>query len=140
MNNEDPIEENEKKVLENKLSKEKIKNIELRDKLKNLNVKVETLESSLEKKEKSLNDLNKQVASLMKDNLQQSEKLRKGRKEVSIPFSQLDELQNLKSLNSKLEIELNERQNDNLKTSRQLQDTEKHLQRIKEENETLNAL
>lgn len=106
----DPIEENEKKLLENKLSKEKMKNIELRDKLKASNSKSDSQITTLEKKEKQISDLSKQVSSVMKENLNLSEKIRKGKSNENIPFKQIDELQSLKSDKVKLELDVKDKE------------------------------
>jgi len=115
-----PLEENEKKLLENKLSKEKMKTIELRDKLKILSSKQTESEAQLEKKEKQIAELSKQVGSLMKETLTQSEKLRKGKNKENIPFKQIDELQELKSNLAKLEIDVSAKAKANTKLQSEL--------------------
>jgi len=130
---EQPLEENDKKLLENKLSKEKLKNIELRDKLKIATNKIAEYDTVVEKKEKQLADLSKQVSSLMKETLTQSEKLRKGKNKDSIPFKKIEDLQEMKSSIAKLEIDLSEKEKVNAKLNNELEDCRRRIQKLTDE-------
>jgi len=130
---EQPLEENDKKLLENKLSKEKLKNIELRDKLKNAANKIAEHDTVVEKKEKQLADLSKQVSSLMKETLTQSEKLRKGKNKDSIPFKKIEDLQEMKSSIAKLEIDLSEKEKINAKLNNEHEYCLRRLQKLTDE-------
>jgi len=127
------MEENDKKLLENKLSKEKMKNIELREKLKIATTKIAEHETVFEKKEKQLTDLSKQVSSLMKETLTQSEKLRKGKNKDSIPFKKIEDLQEMKSTIAKLEIDLSEKEKVNAKLNNELEDCHRRMQKLTDE-------
>lgn len=140
IDSEDPINENDKKIIENKLSKEKMKNIELKDKIKFASLKQGELEGLLEKKEKQISDLNKQVSSLMKENLTTTEKLRKGKNKESIPFKQIDELQTLKSNLSKLEFACDEKDKSISKLNQELSDFKKKLAKLQEDHDQLNDI
>jgi len=130
---EQPLEENDKKLLENKLSKEKLKNIELRDKLKIATNKIAEYDTVVEKKEKQLADLSKQVSSLMKETLTQSEKLRKGKNKDSIPFKKIEDLQEMKSSIAKLDIDLSVKEKVNAKLNNELEDCLRRLQKLTDE-------
>jgi predicted RNase H-like nuclease (RuvC/YqgF family) len=130
---EQPLEENDKKLLENKLSKEKLKNIELRDKLKIATNKIAEYDTDVEKKEKQLADLSRQISSLMKETLTQSEKLRKGKNKDSIPFKKIEDLQEMKSSIAKLEIDLSEKEKVNAKLNNELEDCRRRIQKLTDE-------
>lgn len=76
----------------------------------------------------------------MKDSLVQSEKLRKNKSHGHIPFKRIDELQELKSENAKLEIMISELEKTNALVTSEKDQTSSEFNKLKEDYETLNEL
>jgi len=94
---QDPLDSDEKTELTAKLSKEKVKNIELRDKLTGANNKANAFDKAVKEQEVALEKLKEEKQKLLKENVALSEKARKTQKSEAIPFKKLEDLQELKS-------------------------------------------
>lgn len=92
----DKIDTNEIILLENKISKLKIKNKEIKEQMKVLNNKLIDFEEIYNKKDKTICELNKKISSYIKENIDMSNKLKNKKSKENIPFKKIDELQSLK--------------------------------------------
>jgi hypothetical protein len=90
--------------LTSKLSKEKVKNIELRDKLTFAHNKQIAAEKTVKEQESMLDKLKEEKQKLLKENIKLSENARKTQKSEAIPFKKIDEMQDIKSKLDKADL------------------------------------
>lgn len=125
----DPIESDAQAELTNKLSKEKMKNIELRDKLTVAHNKLTTAEKNVKDNEVMLEKLKEEKQKLLKENIKLSENARKTQKTEAIPFKKIDEMQDIKSKLDKAELLVVQKEKELAVANSQLSEAQKEISR-----------
>lgn len=125
----DPIESDAQSELTNKLSKEKMKNIELRDKLTVAHNKQTAAEKTVKEQESMLEKFKEEKQKLLKENIKLSENARKTQKSEAIPFKKIDEIQEIKSKLDKAELSVIQVEKELAVANSQLAEAQKEISR-----------